>query len=134
MKPHGETAALAEMKKAAQFIKKSVRSDVPANVFILIDTHSDTMTGALQWGVNQGSPLQGTTSELLRKFCGDDFMCAMKEASDVAQALRFLAEEAEWYDASPYSRGGWRGLLLSACASVMRVPESFQDLKGLVER
>ena len=61
-------------------------------------------------------------------------MSAMKEASELAQGLKALDREKKWYNASPYSRGGWRGLLLSTCAVLMCVLGSFWDIKALMER
>ena len=130
----GDVSSLAKMGRGANFLRKSVRSKVPANCFILVDTHTNDRTGELYWGSDEKGVLESRTSELLQRFCGNSFMSAMKEASELAQGLKALDGEKKWYDASPYSRGGWRGLLLSTCAASMRVPGSFRDIKALVER
>lgn len=89
----------------------------------------------LQWGNDRGYPLESHTGEVLNKFCGEELLDAMKETTNAARGQkRDNPQEMDWYDASPYSRGGWRGLFLSTCSPAMRAPESFNDLKRLVER
>lgn len=123
------------MKRGIKFLQLSVRSAVPANTFLVIDAHSEPITGELQWGLNDiGASLNDLTSKLVEKFCGKKLLRAMSETSFAAKEIVDESERAGWYDASAFSRGGWRGLLLSTCSPVIRVPKSFQDLRDLVEK
>ncbi|KAI9459612.1 hypothetical protein HD554DRAFT_2176882 [Boletus coccyginus] len=131
---NGQKKAQVATTDGIAFIQRSILSDVPANTFVLVDTHSDAVTGELQWSRGSTGPKNCLPSELIRKFCGDGFLQQMKVAADKARGLPPHPPQAGWYDDSAFSRGGWRGLLLSTCAPTMRVPESFQNIRGLVER
>lgn len=134
LKGNGQKKAQTAMRNGIAFIRRSILSDVPANTFVLVDTHSDTNTGGLQWSGGATGPKHVLASEVLQKFCGGDFLSAMKAAANKARGMKRPLQQTGWCDDSPSSRGGWRGLLLSTCSPAMRVPDSFRDIRGLVER
>lgn len=132
MKPNSERKAGASMRKAVEFIQRSTQSELPANVFVVLDTHSDVKSGGLQWGGGATRPKFSPASELVARFCGQEFLGAMKAGADRARSMK-PPSGGEWYDDSAFSRGGWRALLLSTCSPAMRVEGSFADIRGLVE-
>lgn len=135
MTPNGDNKATALMGKGAKFIARSIQSGVPANIFVVLDTHSDNKTGGLQWGGGQTKPRYSPASQVLNRFCGDEFLAAMKAAADQARHTRPpTGAGARWYDSSVHSRGGWRALLLSTCSPALRVEGSFNDIRQLVEK
>lgn len=119
------------MTKAVDFIHRSTQRNVPANVFVVMDTHSDTSTGFLQHAGGECSPVYGLPSDVVKRFLGQDLLGAMNNAAN--QALQAQPpQESEWYTTSQFSRGGWRGLLLATCSPTMQVEASFSDVRGLV--
>jgi hypothetical protein len=135
MSTGGDSKAQASMGKGARFIERSNRSGVPANVFVVLDTHSDNKTGGLQWGGGTSKPKYSPVSQVVRRFCGEEFLAAMKAAATKARGTTPPSgAETEWYDDSVYSRGGWRALLLSTCSPAFRVERSFNDIRELVAK
>ena len=119
------------MTKAVDFIHRSTQPNVPANVFIMMDTHSDTSTGFLQHAGRECSPVYGLPSDIVKQFLGQDLLGAMNNVAN--QALQAQPpQESEWYTTSQFSRGGWRGLLLTTCSPTMQVEASFSNIQGLV--
>ncbi|KAI9568141.1 hypothetical protein HD554DRAFT_2172539 [Boletus coccyginus] len=133
LKVNGQAAALKEMEPVCKFIDRSTQSTVPANTFFVVDTHSDTLTGGLQWAGGVTAPKMAPASELLSEFCGKPVLGAMMKAAEASR--RFVPpENPGWYKDSPLYRGGWRGLLLATCGPAVRVPSGFKDLRGFVDR
>ncbi|KAG9312769.1 hypothetical protein JVU11DRAFT_7206 [Chiua virens] len=122
------------LPRGAEFIARSVRSNVPANTFIVIDTHSEERTGRLQWTDRARRPMNSPASEVVHKFVGQPLLEQAKGAAVQARLCIQPGSARSWYDGSPFSRGGWRVLFLATCAPVMRIGESFADVRGLVER
>ncbi|KAF8439433.1 hypothetical protein L210DRAFT_858142 [Boletus edulis BED1] len=79
----GERQAHKAMAAAIDFIQRSISSAVSANMFILIDTHSETLTGGLQCTAGS-KPTYSLTTKLLKDFCSDDFLNTMKTAACTA--------------------------------------------------
>ncbi|KAI9568139.1 hypothetical protein HD554DRAFT_2172537 [Boletus coccyginus] len=125
--------AAAMAAEGAEFVKRSVEFGVPANVFVVVDTHSDAQSGALKYAGRASSPQYSPASEVVREFVTPQLLAEMKSAAARARLSGKPATAASWYDDSPYSRGGWRGLLLSTCAPTMRVGDSFRGVRKLVE-
>jgi hypothetical protein len=120
------------MDEACRFIDHSVASKVPANVFIVVDTHADTLTGSLQWAGGVTAVRTAPMSELLAEFCGKAFLDKAKGSAVVAREFQ-PPENPGWYKDSPFFRGGWRGLLLATCGPAVRIHAGFDDLKRLVD-
>ncbi|KAF8124456.1 hypothetical protein EV363DRAFT_1178020, partial [Boletus edulis] len=118
---------------AVSFMQHSINSRLPANTFVVIDMHSGATTGALQWAAGS-RPKSGLTSEAVKVCVGEEYLDAMKKAADLALQSSQGTSSKGWYDDSVYFRGGWRGLLLATCAPIMRVKDSFEDARRLVER
>lgn len=116
------------MKKGLDFVNLSLRSDVPANVFFVVDTHSQAETGLLL--TEDGRFL--LPSQCIEDYSGREFLQAMRSAAERARVAP-KNERDVWYDDSVYSRGGFRGLFLVTCSPTMKVKESFEDLRRLVE-
>lgn len=129
----GEKRAEKGMKKCLDFIKRSVRSDVPANVFFVIDTHSQDGTGLILTEDENRGARHSLPSECVRDYAGMQFLQAMHSAAELARNAP-RNERDLWYDASAFSRGGFRGLFLVTCSPTMKVKRSFEDLRGLVEQ
>lgn len=121
------------METGKDFIARSIQSNVPANCFIVIDTHADTLNGGLQWAGDATSSQTAPASEVLEEFCGKRFLQEMLNASNAARSF-VPPENPSWYEDSPFFRGGWRGLFVASCAPAVRVPNGFRDLKRLVEK
>lgn len=133
MSSTGDNKAKASMGKGAQFIARSNQSGVPANTFVVLDTHSDNQTGGLQWGGSASKPKYSPVSQVIKRFCGEEFLAAMKAAAMKAWGTKPPSgAESQWYDDSVYSRGGWRALLLSTCSPTFRVEGSFNNVRELV--
>lgn len=132
LKPNGQKKALKETAVGASFVARSIRSNVPANCFLVIDTHSDSHSGGLQWGGGMTAPKAGPPSDVLSQFCGAKFFKAMESASNAARNVG-PPQKQGWYEDSPFLRGGWRGLFVVSCAPVVRVRGAFCDMKKLVD-
>ena len=128
---NGQFKAWNKMSSARQFVERSIRSHFPANSFIIIDTHADTHTGELQWGVGADGAYTAPASNLLDNFCGSRFLKTMQAASNEARAFTAPTDPG-WYNNSPTFRGGWRGLFVASCAPAIRVANGFNELKRLV--
>ena len=133
LKVNGQNAALKRMDAACKFIDHSTASQVPANVFIVVDMHSDTLTGSLQWAGGVTAVRTAPMSELLAEFCGAAFLDKAKDSAAAARGFQ-PPENPGWYKDSPFFRGGWRGLLLATCGPAVRIQAGFDDLKSLVDR
>lgn len=132
LKANGQNAALKKMNLASKFIEHSMASKVPANTFIVVDTHADTLTGSLQWAGGVTAVRTAAMSELLVEFCGKAFLAKVKESATAAREFQ-PPENPGWYKDSPFFRGGWRGLLLATCGPAVRIHAGFDDLKRLVD-
>jgi hypothetical protein len=121
------------MREGEDLLLRSIQSNVPANCFVVIDTHADTHTGELQWAGGTTAVQTASARELLACFCGERFLELMKAASNAARAF-VPPVNPGWYNGSPCFRGGWRGLFVASCAPVVRVERGFEDLRNLVER
>ena len=133
LKANGQQKAQSQADVGADFVALSTRSDVPANCFVVVDSHADTHTGGLQWAGGKTAPQMAATSEIVREFCGQRFITEMARSSHAARSVS-PPEKSRWYDASPPLRGGWRGLFIASCGPVVRVRSAFEDLRELVQR
>lgn len=124
------SSSVERMKACLNFIEGSLRSNVPANTFMLIDTHSTRLGGMLQYGGDAGE-LIAPTQDALEKFCGRKTLDKMQQAAATARQFP-VPGPGKWYNDSPQTRGGWRCLLLSTCSLAMQVPGSFDDIRRLV--
>ena len=130
---NGDTVGRQRMDEGCRLIERSIKSSLPANTFVVIDTHADTLTGGLQWAGGSAGVRTAPVSDILLEFCGADFFERTKAAAETARKAR-EPDKQEWYTAAPFRRGGWRGLVLTTCGPAMRQRDGFNDLKMLVER
>ena len=122
------------VKKANDFIARSIESNVPANCFLVVDTHADAHTGGLQWGGGVTTAVKTSpASQVIIKFCGENFLQAMRKSANAARQFT-VPDRPSWYSDSPAFRGGWRGLFVASCSPAVRVRVGFGDLKKLVQR
>lgn len=132
MKSNGQRKAWKHTEAGARFIARSIQSGVPANCFIVVDTHADTLSGGLQWGGGTTSSKTAAASEVVGEFCGKKFLQEMQKASNAASNFA-PPQTLGWYEGSPFLRGGWRGLFVASCAPAVRVRNGFLDLRRMVE-
>ena len=128
----GQTKGLEATAPGVSFIASSIQSSVPANCFIVIDTHADELSGGLQWAGGRTAPKTAPVSEILSEFCGKIFLAEMRASSVMARSCT-PPKDPGWYEDSPFLRGGWRGLFVASCAPAVRAPQGFRDLKKLVD-
>jgi hypothetical protein len=85
MKKGGENVVLKHRQVHSDFIKKSISEGQPANLIVMVDTHSDTFSGQLQ--MMDGLTGVSTTlslSDLVRGYVGDLTLQEMMQASALA--------------------------------------------------
>jgi hypothetical protein len=136
------------MKKGAQgivnkhrathldFIEKSMCEGRPANLVIVLDTHSDTFSGQLQaTGGLTGVSTTLTLPDLVRTYVGDAILQEMRTASAVARSYNIIPQispgVAPWANITPKVRGGWRVMVMVSCGSSVRVPMHWEYITQL---
>lgn len=122
------------MEEGRQLINLSLASNLPANSFIVVDTHANTHNGQLQWAGGVTAPQTADASEVVAEFCGAEFIRLTREASKAAMTAVCPPQPGQWYSDSPFLRGGWRGLFVASCGPAVRHLGAFKDLKRMVER
>jgi hypothetical protein len=118
------------------FIKNSIFLGRPANLVIVLDTHSDTFSGQLQaTGGLTGNSTTLTLPDLVRSYVGDDTLQEMVNASRLARTYNFIPEispgVAPWADITPKARGGWRVMIMVSCGSAVRIPMHWEYITHL---
>ena len=118
------------------FIRKSMHQGRPANLIIVLDTHSDTFTGQLQTtGGLTGVSTTLTLPDLVRGYVGDAILQEMIKVSGLARAYNFVPEISPglrpWADITPKARGGWRVMVMVSCGSSVRVPVHWEFITQL---
>jgi hypothetical protein len=124
MKKGGEGVELKHRDRHMGFIHKSMTQGRPANLVIVLDTHSDTFSGQLQaTGGLTGASTTLTLTDLLRTYVGDAVFKAMADASATARAYALVPEISPgvvpWADITPKVRGGWRVMVMVSCGSAV---------------
>ncbi|KAJ8581503.1 hypothetical protein M405DRAFT_847007 [Rhizopogon salebrosus TDB-379] len=134
-----KAAQVAEVKKlspATSFLDRSVDDGMPANTFVLLDTHSDELTGCLQHCGGLTNPAHTKVGELLTSYLGEKLMAGMSRCSKVAKqddAIKFKLSGAQpWCEITTKSRGGHRGVFLVTCGPAIRQPYHFDEVQKLV--
>ena len=107
------------------FLKKSTNDGRPANLIIVLDTHSDTFSGQLQAaGGLTGKVASLTLPDLVRTYVGDKVLQGMGKASEQARSYsvdhHIRPGVAPWADITPKVRGGWRVMAMVSCGSAVR--------------
>lgn len=125
--------AIEEIQAGSSFLESSVTSNVPANTFVVVDTHSNMQTGHLQYGGERTITQCALASEVLSEYCGQTFLGEMCDAASVARMAEPSTKSDE-FNTSPSFRGGWRALVLTTCGAAIRIKHSFDDLFSLVQR
>lgn len=125
MKKGGEGVVIKHKDSHTDFIKKSISKCRPANLIIVLDTHSDTFSGQLQAaGGLTGVSSTLTLPDLLRSYVGIDVLQEMAKASAFARSYNRIHEISPgvvpWADITPKGRGGWRVLVMVSCGSAVR--------------
>jgi len=134
MKKGAQTFERNKVDVGCALITRSIASKVPANVFIVVDTHSEEFSGMLQ---HTGGKTEGSyagVDEILAEYLGEAFREAMQSSSDAARnsAPQEVGSSA-WYDRTAYTRGGWRGVFLLSCGPAVNVTHHFERLLKMVE-
>src|SRR5277367_1777990 len=87
MKKGGENIMLKHRQLHTDFIKKSISEGRPANLIIVVDTHSDTFSGQLQTtGGLTGVCTTLSLPDLVRGYVGDSTLQEMMHASALARS------------------------------------------------
>ena len=115
---------MEKVEAICNFISRSIKLKTPANTFIVLDVKVNPNTGSF------GDALVG---ELLQAVCGPDLTNRMMCANETAQNGEHNPDHV-WYDDSPFSRGGWRGLLLAIDGWILCYRPSFDSLVSLIDR
>ena len=84
LKGGGKKKAKALMAKAADFICQSTQRSILANVFVVMDAHSNTTTGFLQYVSGERSPTYGLPLDVIKQFLGQDLLRAIDDVADQA--------------------------------------------------
>jgi hypothetical protein len=127
MKKGGGNLILKHSYDHINFIRKSISDGRPANLIVVLDTHSDTFTGQLQTtGGLTGVGTNLSLPDLVRSYVGDAALQEMRHASAVARSypscLEMSPGVAPWADITPKARGGWRVMVMVSCGSAVRIP------------
>lgn len=135
----GESRVSKHAGSHLDFIRKSVHESRPANLVIVLDTHSDTFSGQLQAAgglTGQSSTL--TLPDLVRTYVGDSTLQEMLQVSLVARSYNLIPEispgVAPWADITPKVRGGWRVMVMVSCGSAVRVPMHWEYITHLFQK
>ena len=89
------------MDKGCRLIERSIKSSLPANTIVVIDTHTDMLTGGLQWAGGTASVCTTPVSNILHEFCSTAFFKYTKAAAETAQKAG-APNKQEWYTAAPF--------------------------------
>ena len=136
MKKGGANLIVKNSHQHVNFVKKSIADGRPANLIVVLDTHSDTFTGQLQTtGGLTGVGSNLTLPDLVRSYVGDAILQEMMHASGVARSYHSFLEispgVAPWADITPKARGGWRVMVMVSCGSSVRIPMHWDYIKQL---
>jgi hypothetical protein len=138
MKKGGENVAGRNSQGHSDFIKKSIAEGRPANLIMVLDTHSDTFSGQLQTtGGLTGVGTSLTLPDLVRGYVGDRTLQEMMSASRVARSypvLEISPGVEPWADITPRARGGWRVMVMMSCGSAVRIPMHWEYLTQLLKK
>jgi hypothetical protein len=121
------------------FIMKSMDQGRPANLIIVLDTHSDTFSGQLQAaGGLTGPSTTLTLPDLVRTYVGDSILKEMIRVSAIARAYNVIPQISPgvtpWADITPKARGGWRVMVMVSCGSAVRVPMHLEYITHLFKK
>jgi hypothetical protein len=139
MRKGGENVALKLSGPHSEFIRRSTQDGRPANLVVVLDTHSDTFSGQLQTtGGLTGVSTSLTLPDLVRGYVGDSTLQEMMGASSAARSYGSIHEispgVAPWADITPRARGGWRVMVLVSCGSTVKIPLHWQYLTQLLTK
>jgi hypothetical protein len=139
MKKGGHGIVARHRDSHSKFIKKSLDEGRPANLVIVLDTHSDTFSGHLQaTGGLTGPSTTLTLPDLVRSYVGDAVLQAMEEASAIARSYRLVPEispgVAPWADITPKARGGWRVMVMVSCGSSVKTAAHWEYITHLFRK
>ncbi|KIK76723.1 hypothetical protein PAXRUDRAFT_17988 [Paxillus rubicundulus Ve08.2h10] len=102
------------------------------NTFIVLDTHSDTLSSSLQYsGGLHTFGKHATAPDVLEAFLGVEFLTNAKKAAKQAHCQPSSPEDC-WYKTGAHWRGGWRCLALCTCGPAMTVSSHFEKVRQLV--
>jgi hypothetical protein len=139
MKKGGENVVLKHRQVHSDFIKKSISEGRPANLIVVVDTHSDTFSGQLQTtGGLTGVSTTLSLPDLVRGYVGDSTLQEMMQASALARSynsgLEISPGVAPWADITPKARGGWRVMVLVSCGSAVRTAMHWEYITQLLTK
>jgi hypothetical protein len=136
MRKGGEGVRGKLMTIHQNFIRKFMNDGRPANIVIVLDTHSDTFSGQLQAaGGLTGVSSTLTLPDLVRTYVGNATLQEMGKASVQARTYNTIHEirpgVVPWADITPKVRGGWRIMVMVSCGSSVRQPVHWDQITQL---
>jgi hypothetical protein len=136
MKAGDHSFDVRKMGTVGQWVMKSVLNDTPSNMFVIMD-RSDEYTNILQHADGTTAPNAHTASEIIQTYLGKPLMTAMKAASFAAREDQTIETTINggtpWYNTTPKSRGGRRGLVLVTRGPTVQVKTEFEEVLSMVE-
>jgi len=133
MKRSAHESESRKMEDGCCLMRKSIDAGLPANTFIVVDTHSEEFSGLLQHtGGNKGGT-NTTLAEILKAYLGPKFYNVMQESSVAARSsVAKSSDDKSWSDSSAHGRGGWRGVFLLSCGPAVRAQFHFDSMRELI--
>jgi hypothetical protein len=119
-------------KPVANFLEQSVANEIPANTFIVIDTHSDTYTGNLQHSGGQTHGGSAPLGDVLESFLGKDCMDSMARAKRKRAELLTRSTESH-ANLNVVNPGGKTFVFLLTCGPAVRVGYHLEHCQGLLK-
>jgi hypothetical protein len=121
------------------FLNNSIHSGRPANLIVVLDTHSDSFSGHLQTaGGLTGVSTSLTLPDLVRTYVGDTILQEMGKASQLSRSYNFVHEispgVAPWADITPKARGGWRVMVMVSCGSAVKQQSHWEYITQLFQQ
>lgn len=114
------------------------------NCFVVLNIHSNTYSGQLQYAEGVSALVFLHLHSLLQNFFSNTFLPAMQAAakSTVVNGRHPCIEKTTlasmphnpWYNAAPTFHGNWRGLLMSSCGPGVTQEEGFMNLINLLHK
>lgn len=125
MQKGGEGVISEHEETHLNFIRKSMSDGRPANIIIVLDTHSDSFSGQLQiTGGLTGVSSTLTLQDLVKTYVGNAMLQEMGKLSAQALSYNTIHEicpgVVPWADITPKVRGGWRIMVMVSCGSSVR--------------
>lgn len=137
MKKGAETYETKKLGQHIDFIKEAIAAHKPPNMIVVMDTHSDSLTGYLQHQGGSTGAQSTSVGQIVDLYVTSPLLVAMQGASGIARSTSGDAKtpngKSPWAGMTAKSRGGWRGLIMVTCGPAIRSPVHFESVRSLVK-